>query len=139
MTDTMYPARASAEGSVLSHEKLIAAIEHLYKALRILESVKRKLADGGVMGAELSLELADGWLEVNCCRKYTEPFLFAEELLIPSLGLINDAKSMIDSCMAWKLGITRHAYLNIMNCLQLAIDEGIRPVLDELESWFHED
>jgi hypothetical protein len=124
---------------VLNHADLTAAIEHLYRALATLESARSEIA-GGIMSApDLSAKLADSWLEVNRCRLYTEPFALFEEWLVPSLGLINDAKCMIESCVAWKLGVTRSAYLQILNCINLAIIDGIRPCLEELESWMNED
>jgi hypothetical protein len=58
--------------------------------------------------------LEKSWNEVNLCRVHTEKILFIEELLIPVLGEINDAKTMMDSLIAWKLGMTRPAYFNIM-------------------------
>jgi hypothetical protein len=123
---------------VLNHADLLAAIEHLYRALEALESAKREIAGGAILATELSSKLADGWLEVNRCRQYTEPFALFEEWLVPSLGLINDAKCMVESCVAWGLGVTRSAYLEILNCINLAIIEGIRPCLEELESWMYE-
>lgn len=122
----------------LNHADLVAAVEHLYRALETLESAKREIVEGAILATGLSSKLSDGWLEVNRCRQYTETFVLFEEWLVPSLGLINDAKCMVESCVAWGLGVTRSAYLQILNCINLAIDDGIRPCLEELESWMHE-
>jgi hypothetical protein len=123
---------------VLNHADLVAAVEHLYRALEALEAARREITGGAILATGLSSKLADGWLEVNRCRQYTEPFPLFEEWLVPSLGLINDAKCMVESCVAWGLGVTRSAYFHILNCIDLAINEGIRPCLEELESWMYE-
>jgi hypothetical protein len=121
----------------LNADQILAALEHLYKALEILGSTKKELGGEAVSGAQLSSKLAEGWLEVNNCRVYTESVPYLEELLIPCLGSLNDASSMLESILAWQLGITRSAYLNIVNCLDEAVEEGIRPCLEELEFWLN--
>jgi hypothetical protein len=119
----------------LTADQVLAAVEHLYRALEILDGAKKDLSGETVLVTDWSAKLAEAWFEVNKCREYTESIPFMEELLVPCLGSINDAKSMWESAIAWKLGITRSAFLNIMNCIDQAIFEGIRPCLEELETW----
>jgi hypothetical protein len=119
----------------LTVDQVLSAVEHLYRALEILDGAKEDLSGGAVLGTDWSAKLADAWFEVNKCREYTESIPFTEELLVPCLGSINDAKSMWESAIAWNLGITRSVFLNIMNCIDEAIVEGIRPCLEELEYW----
>jgi len=87
---------------------------------------------------ELQEKLADSWLAVNQCRIYTESNVCLEELLIPAMGLINDAKCMVESCVAWQIGLTQAACRNIVHAILLADEEGLRPALEELESWLNE-
>ena len=138
MPDSTQRLTDSSNKYTLRFDQLQLAIEHLYKAIELLETAKSKLSEGIVSGAELSSMLAESWLEVNKCRLYTESMLMFEELLVPSLGLINDAKCMLESSIAWHLGLTANGYLNIVNCINLAICEGIRPCLEELETWLSE-
>jgi hypothetical protein len=127
----------SPDSGTLNADQILAAIEHLYKALEILHSTEKDLDGEAVSGADLSSKLAEGWLEVNKCRVYTERVPDLEELLVPCLGSLNDARSMLESIFAWQLGITHSAYLNIVNCIDEAIEEGIRPCLEELEQWLN--
>ena len=117
----------------ITHRNLMAAISHLYKAMELLAHVNNKIVDQPINALELMQELSDGWLEVNKCRLYTEDILFYEELLIPAMGLINDAKMMLESIIYWKLGMTLQAKYNILKSLREAAQVGINPCLAELE------
>jgi hypothetical protein len=117
----------------ISHLDLMAAIAHLYKAMELLTHVNNEIVDQPINAMELTQELSAGWLEVNKCRLYTEDILFYEELLIPAMGLINDAKVMLESLIHWKLGMTLQAKYNILRSLKEAALEGINPSLAELE------
>lgn len=116
------------------YDHLMAAIGHLYKALELLTGVNNAIVSQSLNFLELVEDLAAGWLEVNRCRIYTENILFYDELLIPALGLINDARLMLESLVHWKLGLTLQAKYNILRCLKEAIMEGIGPCLAELEA-----
>jgi len=126
------------DGARLSVDELHLAIEHLYAAIEKLESVESVLSSGAIDIMELEEKLADSWLEVNRCRIYTESIVCLEELVIPAMGLINDAKCMVESCVAWQLGLTQAACRNIVHAIGLAVEEGLRPALEELECWVSE-
>ena len=125
-------------GSVLSPpvggKDLLTAIGHLYKSLNLIGEARKRISEGVFDGVFTSSDLAEGWFQVNSCRIYTETSAIIDEYLQPAMGLINDAKSMIDSLMAWGLGLTLNAKVNILNCLEEA-ESVIHAVVEELESW----
>ena len=113
---------------------LLKAIDHLYKSLDLIGGAKRRVSNGAFDGVFTSSDLAEGWFQVNSCRVYTEASIILEEFLQPAMGLINDAKSMIDSLMAWGLGMTPNGKIHIIHCLSDA-ESAIQAVLEEMESW----
>jgi hypothetical protein len=116
--------------------QLREAIEHLYEALAILKSVLKEIERGAMRGIEISRSLATAWYRVNCCRLYTESDINLEELNIEAMGLINDAKCMIDSLTSWQKGLTPHGKLYITQSIREAAD-NLNLVLTELESLLH--
>ncbi len=118
----------------LSNEEMKAAIEHLGNALYLVIDILDAM-DSGVMDIyDLSIKCEKSWNELNMCRLYTEKIVFIEEVAIPTMGYMLDAKMMFDSLVAWKLGMTIHAALSIRGCLDLA-QAAIRQCLDEMVSW----
>lgn len=113
---------------------LMTAIDHLYKSLDLIGGARKRISIGAFDGVFTSSDLAEGWFEVNSCRVYTEASVIIEEYLQPAMGLINDAKSMVDSLMAWGLGMTPNGKVHILNCLNDA-ESAIQAVLEEMESW----
>ncbi|HAA03949.1 MAG TPA: hypothetical protein DCZ69_17595 [Syntrophobacteraceae bacterium] len=122
----------------LKADELQMAIEYLYDAIGKLESVEADLSSEAIAIMDLLDKLGDSWLAVNRCRIYTESIVFLEELLIPAMGLIHDAKCMLESCVAWRIGLTDAACRSIVNAVRLAVIEGLRPALEELECWLCE-
>ena len=118
----------------LTLTQLLAAIEHLYEALRILKSVPKEIERGTIRGIEVSDSLAKAWFQVNCCRLYTQSNVNFEELNVEAMGLINDAKCMIDSLISWQKGMTPHGKLYITHSIRTA-GANLNLVLTELESW----
>jgi hypothetical protein len=116
---------------------LMMAIGHLYKAMDLLKEVNNRIVEQAVDGLDSVEKLSDSWLEVNRCRIYTEQVDHLEGLLIPALGLINDAKCMLESVIHWKIGMTIYAKHNILSCIKEAALEGIGPTLEELEFCLH--
>jgi hypothetical protein len=116
----------------LSLEELHEAIEYLYEALEILESVLKEIENGSIRGMRTSERLAEAWYKVNCCRLHTESDVNLEELTLEAMGLINDAKCMMDSLMSWRKGMTLHGMINITNNIRAASD-NLRLVLCDLE------
>ena len=114
----------------LTADQLHEAIEHLYEALRILQSVLKEIGSGAIRGLDISEDLGKAWFEVNCCRLYTQSDVNLEELNLDAMALINDAKCMMDSLMGWEKGLTSHGKLFIsqnivsaMGCLKIALEE----------------
>jgi hypothetical protein len=138
LMDDLKGATEHLDVARLNADELHLAIDHLYAAIEKLEIVESDLSSGAIAIMELLEKLADSWLAVNCCRIYTEPIEFMEELLIPAMGLIHDARCMVESCVAWQIGLTQAACRNIVYAIRLAIDEGLRPALEELECWLNE-
>ncbi len=117
----------------LKPEELFAAIEHLCRAATLLEECRKNMQEG-MFDESLPQKLEEAWNEVNQCRVYTEKIGFIEELLIPAMGEINDAKCMFESLTAWKIGMTPAGFNSITGCLSNAIS-GIQPCLEELSNW----
>ena len=117
----------------LTVDQLLKAIEHLYEAFRILKSVLKEIERGAMRGIEISKSLATAWFQVNCCRLYTESDVNFEELNVEAMGLINDAKTMMDSLISWGKGMTPHGKLYITQSLREAAG-NLNLVLTELES-----
>lgn len=120
----------------LNASQLLAATEHLYEASRGLESVFKEIERSAIRGIEISRSLATAWFRVNCCRLYTESNVNFEELNLEAMGLINDAKSMIDSLISWQKGLTPHGKLYITQSIREAAD-NLNLVLTKLESLLH--
>jgi hypothetical protein len=118
----------------LSKVEFFEAIENLYEALKILDSVRKEIQSGAIRGMVTSENLAEAWYKVNCCRVHTQVDVNLEELNLEAMGLINDAKCMIDSLLSWQKGMTRHAKFFIMENLSSAA-KNIFLVLSQLEDW----
>ena len=118
----------------LSRVQFLEAIEYLYEALKILESVRKEIESGAMRGMVISENLAEAWYKVNCCRLHTQEDVNLEELTLEAMGLINDAKCMIDSLLSWKKGVTRQAKFFIMDNISFAA-KNIFSVLSQLEDW----
>ena len=118
----------------LSKVQFLQAIENLYEALKILESVREEIESGAIRGMVTSENLAEAWYQVNCCRLHTQEDVNLEELTLEAMGLINDAKCMLESLLHWKKGMTRHASFFIRNNLASAA-KNIHLVLSQLEEW----
>lgn len=118
----------------LTNDQLKAAIDHLANALYLVIDITESMDSGAMDIVDLSARCEKSWNELNKCRVYTENILFMEEVIIPVMGHMFDAKSMFDSLVAWKLGMTIHAAQSILSCLNIA-QSAIRQCLDELVSW----
>jgi len=118
----------------LSRVQFLEAIENLYEALKILESVREEIESGAMRGMVISENLAEAWYKVNCCRLDTQEDVNLEELTLEAMGLINDAKCMMDSLLSWKKGMTRQAHFFIMDNIASAA-KNIFLVLSQLEDW----
>ena len=120
----------------LSRVQFLEAIENLYEALKILDLVRKEIQSGAIRGMVTSENLAEAWYKVNCCRVHTQVDVNLEELTLEAMGLINDAKCMIDSLLSWQKGMTRHAKFYIMENLSSAA-KNIFLVLSQLEDWLN--
>ncbi|MGD8370188.1 MAG: hypothetical protein PVF76_09705 [Syntrophobacterales bacterium] len=120
----------------LNKVQFLEAIENLYEALKILDLVRKEIQSGAIRGMVTSENLAEAWYKVNCCRVHTQVDVNLEELTLEAMGLINDAKCMIDSLLSWQKGMTRHAKFYIMENLSSAA-KNIFLVLSQLEDWLN--
>jgi hypothetical protein len=118
----------------LSRVQFLEAIENLYEALKILESVRKEIESGAIRGMVISENLAEAWYKVNCCRIHTQADVNLEEFTLDAMGLINDAKCMMDSLLSWQKGMTRQAKFSIIEDIALAA-RNIFVVLSQLEDW----
>ena len=118
----------------LSKIQLLEAIEYLYEALKILETVREEIESGAIRGWVTSESLAEAWYKVNCCRLHTQEDINFEELTLAAMGLINDAKCMMDSLLSWKKGMTRQASFYIRDNIAAAA-RNIFLVRSQLEDW----
>ena len=118
----------------LSRVQFLEAIENLYEALKLLESVRKEIESGAIRGMVISENLADAWYKVNCCRIHTQVDVNLEEFTLDAMGLINDAKCMMDSLLSWKKGMTRQANFFIRENIASAA-KNIFLVLSYLEDW----
>jgi peptide subunit release factor 1 (eRF1) len=118
----------------LSRVQFLEAIENLYEALKLLESVRKEIESGAIRGMIISENLAEAWYKVNCCRIHTQGDVNLEEFNLEAMGLINDAKCMMDSLLSWKMGMTRQAKFSIIENIALAA-RNIFVVLSQLEDW----
>lgn len=118
----------------LSNDELRAAIDHLGNALQMVLEITDAMNSGVMDITELAEQCEKSWNELNKCRLYTEKILFIEELIIPAMGQIYDAKVMFDSLVAWKLGMTVYAARSIWTCLR-DVEVAVRQCLDEMVSW----
>ena len=121
----------------LSKIQFLEAIENLYEALKILDSVREEIESGAIRGMVTSENLAEAWFKVNCCRLHTQEDVNLEELTLAAMGLINDAKCMMDSLLSWKKGMTRQASFYIRENIASAA-KNIFLVLSQLEDWMSE-
>jgi hypothetical protein len=121
----------------LTQEQLIEAISHLYEALEALESVVKEIESGAMRGMVISEKLAEAWFKVNCCRLHTQEDVNLEDHNLEAMGLINDAKCMMESLIEWKKGMTRQGKLCIIGSISLAAG-NLFLVLCELEEWLKE-
>lgn len=118
----------------LSPEQLFEAIDKLYEAVEILESVLKEVETGAMRGIVISERLAEAWYKVNCCRLYTESDVNLDELNLEAMGLINDAKCMIESLVSWQKGMTLHGKVYTTSSICSALC-NLRFVVCELEHW----
>ena len=121
----------------LSKIQFLEAIENLYEALKILDSVREEIESGAIRGMVTSENLAEAWFKVNCCRLHTQEDVNLEELTLAAMGLINDAKCMMDSLLSWKKGMTRQASFYIRDNIASAA-KNIFLVRSQLEDWMSE-
>ena len=120
----------------LNPEQLLEAIDKLYEAVEILESVLKEVETGAMRGMVISERLAEAWYKVNCCRLYTEGDVNLEDLNLEAMGFINDAKCMMDSLVSWKKGMTLHGKVSMTSSICSAF-RNLMLVLCELEEWLH--
>lgn len=108
------------------------SITALTSCRKILVEVAERVQGGCYAATTLSEWLATAWYRINICRLYTQESVNWEGHLQSAMGLIVDAKEMIDSLAAWGKGVTRAGQANILNCIKEAMDE-VFTVQEQLE------
>ena len=98
-----------------------------------MQYVLKEIGSGTIRGLDISENLERAWFEVNCCRLYTRTDVNLEELNLEAMGLINDAKCMLDSLMVWEKGLTSHGRLFINQSIVSAAG-NLKISLEELEN-----
>ena len=111
------------------------AITALTLCQKILVKAAESVKKGAYISTTLSEQLATAWYRVNVCRLFTQQSVNWEGHLQSAMGLIHDAKCMIDSLAAWGKGVTQAGQANILNCIKEAADE-IFTVQEQLEDMF---
>jgi hypothetical protein len=118
----------------MRYAELIAAAEHLDKAQELLIDINDQLIDGALDFLDITEKLSTAWNEINKCRVYTQDIVYFEELLIPAMGLVIDARMMIESLVQWRLGMTLNGKISIVTSIREAITDGVGPGIAQLES-----
>lgn len=113
----------------------IFAIELLYKIGRelilIVDTIKDK--DKCISLWSMVSSLENCWNAVNFARLWTDKHdIDLDSKLVDSLGTIYDAKEMTASCLAWGKYDSSHAYMNIINSINLSLND-LREVILEIE------
>ena len=98
------------------------AIRALTSCRKILADVVERVKGGCYAAITISDWLANSWYKINVCRIYTENSTDFENYLQSAMGLIHDAKCMVDSLAAWNKGVTRAGQANILSSLAEAND-----------------
>ena len=134
MSDHWMTMKEQESQQTLTNDEIKAAIEHLAKALSLVVQINDAMGSGVIDVGLLAEQSEESWNELNRCRIYTEKILLIEEEIIPAMGEMYDAKSMFESLVAWKLGMTIQAAWSIRSCLVNAY-RAIKQCMDEMISW----
>lgn len=108
------------------------SITALTSCRKMLVQVAERVRGGCYAATTLSEWLATAWYRINICRLYTQESVNWEGHLQSAMGLIIDAKEMIDSLAAWGKGVTRAGQNNILKCIRATSDE-VFTVQEQLE------
>ncbi len=114
------------------------SITALTSCRKILVKAAKAVRDGSYISTTLSEQLATAWYLINVCRLFTQEDVNWEGRLQSAMGLVNDAKCMVDSLAAWGKGVTRAGQANILTCIRQATDE-VFTVQEQLECMFSYD
>lgn len=118
----------------IERREILEATDHLNAALLLLTDVHNNIVIGLIDFVETIEALTSVWNEINMCRVYTQHNVDFEELLIPAMGFVTDARLMLESLVAWKLGLTLYAKISILSSIREAITSGLGPAIVELEN-----
>lgn len=118
---------------LMDYKDIMQALTSLYASRTLLEEVYTKVQQAAYESSSTAEDLATSWYRVNVCRLFTETDVDIEGHLQSAMGLIVDAKEMVDSLAAWGKGVTRAGRANIIVCVIDASNE-IFTVIDMLEN-----
>ena len=138
MLSPMFYSEGSSQTITLEYKEIMQSITALTLCRKILAKAADAVQLGSYVSTTLSEQLATAWYRINVCRLFTQEDVNWEGRLQSAMGLINDAKSMVDSLAAWGKGVTRAGRANILICLATATDE-VFTVQEQLENMFSYD
>ncbi len=121
---------------VLCYKDIMQALTSLYASTKVLQEVYEKIEQSAYESSSTEEKLADSWYRVNVCRLFTETDINMEGHLQIAMGLIVDAKEMVNSLAGWGKGVTRSGRANIMLCISDATRE-VYTVIEMLENMFN--
>ena len=98
------------------------AITALTSCRRTLREAAERVRGGCYISSLVSDWLKDAWYKANVCRLFTQDDVGFEGYLQSAMGLIVDAKEMVESLAAWGKGVTRAGQANILVCIGEATD-----------------
>jgi len=106
----------------LEYKEIMQAITALTSCRKILAEVAERIRGGNYASVTIGEWLATAWYKINVCRLFTQDSVDFEGYLQSAMGLIVDAKEMVESLAAWNKGVTRAGQANILICTQDATD-----------------
>lgn len=117
----------------LEYKEIMQAITSLSACRNTLEEVHTVVKQSAYESSSTEEKLADSWYRINVCRLFTETDVNMEGHLQTAMGLIVDAKEMVNSLAAWRKGLTVAGRGNILTCIREAM-MNIITVQEQLES-----
>jgi len=117
---------------VLSH---LRAIEELYEGCDLLCKANNLIVEEAVDGLSASTHISTAWDTLNRSRLYIDSNW--DEALVPAIGLVNDARCMIESLLSWNLGFTFYGKYSILSAIRDAFSAA-NALLETLEGELEE-
>ncbi len=117
----------------VSFDDLIKALDLLHEVFWDIKSVSGTIANGSFVSYSVIEQLRDSWNKMSKSRECTQRLHSVDENVQLAMGCVNDAKSMIESLIAWNSELTPHAQFSIRLALLNGLEE-VKRSLTKLES-----